>query len=635
MLQAIREKAQGWIAWAIVILITIPFALWGIQEYLRVGAEPVVAKVNDHEIKERDLDQRYQEVRRSLQQQLGANFRPEMFDEQRMRQQVLDSMIEDLVIEQTSKDLGLYAGDEMIRQVIQAEPAFQKDGHFDRATYERALQLRGFVPAQYDEALRSSLVTSQLQAAVGGTEFATQRELQELARLRKQRREFSYLQVPSRKFLGEEAIPEQQLKEYYDAHQPQFRTPEQVKLDYLVLDAESLVKTVSPTDGQLREYFESHKDDYVQPEERRASHILVSLDSGAGADQQQAALAKIEAARGRILAGEDFATVAKEVSEDPGSASTGGDLGFFGQGVMDPVFEQATFAATKGEVTDPVRSQFGYHLILVQEIQPEVRPEFDAVRAQVEQAVRKQEAERVVADYAERLSNLSFEHPDSLEPAAEALGMKIQTSDWMSRSGGADELGSPEVVKAAFSDDVLMQGNKSEVIELGQDRMLVLRVKEHQEAAVEPLEAVRDQVVELVRKEQAQQSAQREAESLVKRLEEGATMEEVQAESGYELKKPGSVERTSGDAPAVLIREVFRLPRPAGDAATFSLADLGTGDYAVVALTGVTDGTLEELGEASRSQEKLALARSRGQQYYRYLVQFLRSEADITLSKQP
>jgi peptidyl-prolyl cis-trans isomerase D len=402
-----------------------------------------------------------------------------------------------------------------------------------------------------------------------------------------------------------------------------------------VLDADSLGKTVSPTEDQLREYYEAHKEDYVQPEKRRASHILVSLDSGAGADQQKAALEKIEAARTRILGGEDFAAVAKEVSDDPGSAAKGGDLGFFGHGVMDPAFEQAAFAATQGEVTEPVKSQFGYHLILVREIQPEVRPELDKVRAQVEQAVRKQEAERVVADYAERLSNLSFEHPDSLEPAAEALGLKVQTSDWMSRTGGPDELASPEVVKAAFSDDVLSQGNNSEVIELDQDRMLVLRVKEHQEAAFKSLDEVRDQVVELVRKEQAQQAAHREADSLLKRLTEGATLEELQAQSGYELKKPGSVDRTSGDAPPGLIREVFKLPRPAGDAATFSVADLGNGDYAVVALSGVTDGTLEDLDEASRTQEKVALARSRGQQYYRHLVQFLRSEADIEVPKQP
>jgi peptidyl-prolyl cis-trans isomerase D len=303
---------------------------------------------------------------------------------------------------------------------------------------------------------------------------------------------------------------------------------------------------------------------------------------------------------------------------------------------MDPAFEQAAFSAAQGEVTEPVLSQFGYHLILVQEIQPEVGPEFDEVRGQVEQAVRKQEAERLLADYAERLSNMAYEHPDSLEPAAQALGLEIQTSDWMSRGGGQDLLAAREVIAAAFSDDVLLRGNNSEVLELGQERMLVLRVNEHQEAAVEPLKEVRDQVVELVRQEQAQQAARSQADAALARLKEGATLEVIQADSGFELKQPGNLERTSTAAPAPLVREVFKLPRPVGDTPTYSVADLGNGDYAVVALTGVTDGTLEDLDEPSRTRDKAVLARSRGQQYYQHLVQFLRSEADIeiTLPKQ-
>jgi len=629
MLQAIRDTAQGWIAWAIVILISIPFALWGIADYLGVGAEPVVATVNGDEIKERELDQRYQEFRRSLQERLGANFRPEMFDEQRMRQQVLDGMINDLIIEQASRDLGLYAGDELVRQAILSVPAFQKDGEFDRAIYERALQLQGYpAPVQFEERLRNSLVTGQLETAVSETEFATSRELEEMARLRKQRREFSYLRVPASKFRSDEPIPEEQLKAYYQAHTEQFRSPEQVKLQYLVLDTDSLVETINPGEDQLREYFDSHREEYLQPEKRRASHILVGVEGNADTEQQ-AALQKIESARARILAGEDFAAVAKEVSEDPGSAPNGGELGFFGPGEMDPAFEQAAYSAVRGEVTEPVRSSFGYHLILVQEIQPEVAPSFDEVRERVLRAVSKQEAERLLADYAERLSNLAYEHPDSLEPAAQSLGMEIQTSDWIGPGGGKDLLAYREVVAAAFSDDVLAQGNNSELIELGPERMLVLRVAEHREAAVKPLQDVMEQVVELIRKEQAREAARSQAEALLSRLKEGTTLEQLQGEAGYELKQLSALERTSREAPPQLVAEVFKLARPVEQAPTLSAVALGNDDYAVVALTGVTDGALGDLDESSRSREKAVLERSRGQEYYQHLVQFLRSEAEV------
>jgi peptidyl-prolyl cis-trans isomerase D len=635
MLQAIRDRAQGWIAWAIVILISIPFALWGIADYLGVGAEPVVATVNGDEIKERALDQRYQQVRRSLQERLGANFRPEMFDEQRMRQQVLDSMIDELVIQQASRDLGLYAGDALVREAIRSVPAFQKDGQFDQAAYQRALQLQGYPsPVEFEERLRNSLVTGQLEVAVRETEFATRRELEELARLRKQTRQFSYLRVPAREFRSEEAIPEQDVQAYYDEHLEQFRSPEQVKLQYLVVDTRTVRELVSPDEDQLREYFEAHAGDYVQPEKRRASHILVSLDRDADAEQQRAALQKIEAARERILAGEDFSAVAKELSEDPGSAANGGELGFFGAGEMDPAFEQAAFAAAEGEVTEPVRSDFGYHLVLVREIQPEVAPGFEEVREQVERAVSQQEAERLLADYAERLHTLTYEHPDSLEPAAEELGLEIQTSDWMGRSGGKDLLAYREVVEAAFSEDVLGQGNNSELIELGPDQMLVLRVAEHQQAAVKPLDEVRDQVVERVRREQAREAARAEAEALLSRLEAGATLEELAEESGFDLKQPDSLERTSDAAPRRLVTEVFKLPRPSGEAPTSSLVALANGDYAVVALTEVSDGAVQDLGEAARTEEKAALRRSLGQEYYQHLVQSLRSEADIKIPEQ-
>jgi peptidyl-prolyl cis-trans isomerase D len=633
MLQTIREKAQGWIAWVIVILITIPFALWGIGEYTGIGGEPVVATVNGQEITERDFESRYQQFRNDLRQRLGSAYRPELFQEELMRQQVLDRMIDDLVIEQASRSMGLYAGDELVRQTILQFSAFQKDNQFDRQAYERALRLQGYgSPAQFEERVRQSLITSQLGSAVRSTEFATPAELENLVRLQEQQREFSYLEVPLAEFRSDEALEAADLEAYYEDHKARFRTPERVKVDYLLLDLDTLAAGIEPSEEDLLAFYELHREEYGKPEQRVASHILVNLPEDADADAEAEARGRIEAALARIRAGEEFAEVAKEVSEDPGSAAAGGDLGLFGPGAMVPEFEEAAFAAEVGEVTEPVRSPFGLHLILVTEVQPETIKQFDEAREQVLAALRKNEAEQLLYDEAERLADLAYEQPDSLEPAAEELGLELQTSDWFARDGGEGLLAHPKVKAAAFSEEVLTAGNNSEVLDLGDNRMLALRVREHEVAAYKPLDDVRAEVEDLVRDEQALERARDQAEQLVARLESGASLQELQAETGYELNQPGSLGRDSGEAPAGLVHQAFQLPRPGEAGAVYGLADLAGGNFAVVALTEVKDGTLEDLEPVVRETEITTLESSAGQANYQHLVRQLRAIAEIEIT---
>ncbi len=633
MLQTIREKAQGWIAWAIVILITIPFALWGIGEYTGIGGEPVVATVNGQEITERDFESRYQQFRSELRQRLGSAYRPELFQEELMRGQVLDRMIDDLVIEQASRRMGLYAGDELVRQTILQFAAFQKDGQFDREAYERALRLQGYLgPGQFEERVRQSLITSQLGSAVRSTEFATPTELEDLVRLQRQQRNFSYLVVPAKEFRSDAALESAELEAYYEDHKARFRTPERVKVDYILLDVDSLGAGIEPSEEELMAFYEAHRQEYGAPEQRAASHILINLPEDADTDTEADARARIEAALARIRAGEAFAEVAKEVSEDPGSAAAGGDLGLFGPGAMVPEFEEAAFAAEVGEVAGPVRSPFGLHLILVTEVQPESIKEFSEAREQVLAGLRKSEAEQLLYDYAERLADLAYEQPDSLEPAAEELGLKLQTSDWFARDGGEDLLAHPKVKAAAFSEEVLTAGNNSEVLDLGDNRMLALRVREHELAAYKPLEEVRAEVEDLVRAEQALEQAREQGEQLVDRLKSGASLEELQAETGFALKQPGSLGREAREAPPGLVRQVFQLPRPADSSPSYGLADLAGGDFAVVALTEVKDGALEDLAPEARENEISTLERSAGQANYQHLVRQLRAIADIELT---
>jgi peptidyl-prolyl cis-trans isomerase D len=632
MLQSIREKAQGWIAWAIVILISIPFALWGINSYLGVGAEPIVASVNGQEITERDLDYRYQRFRTQLRERLGGAYRPELFDDAKLRREVLQDMITELLLTQASLDMGLRASNQEIRTAIMSEPAFQRAGQFDKPTYQRALELQGMSEGQFEESLRQQLVTTQLQRMLAASEVVTEKELTDTLRLNEQTRDFSYFVVPHNDYMPEDEVGDQEIATHYQAHEADFETPEQVKLEYLVLNAATLAKTLSPTDEDIQVYYESERDRFQKPEQRTVRHILINLEAGAEEDLERAARERVEDIAQRLANGEDFAAVAREASEDPGSADQGGDLGQIEAGIMDPAFDEVTFALGEGEISDPVRTKFGYHLVQVTEIEAASIKPLDAVRDEIAQEVQKRQAESLFYEWAERLGNLTYENPDSLQPAAESLGLALQTSDWMTRQGGEGLLAHPKITGAAFSEDVLQEGNNSEVIEPDRNvlQAVVLRVTEHQEASIKPLNEVREQIIERVRENQAKAATQQEARERLAQLQDGAALSEVAG--SYELQSPGLVGRQHKDVPRPVLEAAFTLPHPAEGEPSFGTTDLTSGDAAVIALSRVEDGTLAALPDDRRDNEKRGLSRRLARQYYEHMLADLEKRADIEIT---
>ncbi|MEJ2327849.1 MAG: peptidylprolyl isomerase [Chromatiaceae bacterium] len=324
----------------------------------------------------------------------------------------------DNLLLQVSHDMGLRASDQEVRALIVANPAFQKDGRFDDATYQRALRLRGMRPPEFENGLRQQIVSTQLGRAVVASAFVTGKELDQAIRLQGQERNISYFIVPKDRFKTDGKLTDQQIDAYYRAHQARFKVPERVKLQYLLLNAASMAPTETPSEDDLRQLYESEIDRFTQPERRNVRHILITVDPNADAAKAEAAKARIIAIRKRIESGADFAEVAKEVSEDPGSAAQGGDLGFIEKGLMDPAFDQAAFALKQGQLSEPVRTRFGYHLIEVTKIDPvKVKP-FAEVKDQLLAQAKKRQFEGAYYDLAEKLANLTFESPDSLEPAA-------------------------------------------------------------------------------------------------------------------------------------------------------------------------------------------------------------------------
>jgi peptidyl-prolyl cis-trans isomerase D len=606
MLQAIRERAQGWLAWVIVGLISVPFALWGIQSYLGVGGEPVVATVNGVEITDRDLSRRAQQARIELRERLGAAYDPALFEEGRLRAEVLDDMIRQTILLDVSNRIGMRVSDEEVRMQILAEPAFQRDGRFDREAYERLLRLQGLSPAQFEEQLRQQLIGNQLLRAVVGSELITRGELDDYRRLVGQTRELSYAVMSAADFRSEAPIGEEEVLAFYESNAARFQSPEMVKLDYLVLDVGELAKGAEIGDDELRRVYEEDRSRFGRPEQRSVRHLLLTVPPEADEATAQAVEAQLQAIRERILAGEAFDEVARSESQDPGSASEGGSLGTIEQGIMDPLFDKVAFDLPKGELSEPVRTRFGYHLIEVTEIVPAAVKPFDEVKEELRAEVARQRAESLFYDLGERLASVAYESPDSLEPAADELGLPLRQSDWLGRDGGEGVFAHPRVMGAAFSDEVLVGRNNSDLIEPERDvlRAVVLRVADHRVAAVRPLDEVRDEIVEALRSERAREAALQAAESAAEQLRQGVGWSEAIPSAVVET--PGPVGRDLQSVPAPVRQAAFTLPAPADGGTSVGTTLLENGDVAVIEVTQIKDGeTTPSEGPSSASEAEM------------------------------
>lgn len=630
MLLEIRERAQGWVAWAIVILISIPFALWGIQSYLGVGAEPAVATVNGTDITERQLDQNLQRTRMEMRERLGQAYDPALFDGMGLRERVLDQMIQAQVLLDSSQRLGLRVADAVLRSAIAQEPAFQKDGHFDKATYAQVLQYQGLTPADFEQNLRLQLLDTQLERAVQQTAFATMTEVEQSIRLIRQQRDLSYIKLPQAEFSADEPPAEDALQAFYNEHPEQFKSPEQVRLSYVRLSVDTLGADQPVSDADVQALYAERAATLKTPERRALRHILIEVPADAEDVAIETAREKILQVRKRLVAGEDFATLAAEVSDDPVSAREGGDLGRMERGMLDPILEQVAFNLQLGELSEPVRSRFGYHLLEVTAIQPGEVPTLDEVSEDLRQELQNRSAEGAFYDAAERLATLTYEVPDSLVPAAEELGLEVQTSDWLDRSGGADLFANPKVVNAAFSEEVLGMGNNSELIEPDPQRLeaLVVRVDEHRPETLRPFEEVREEIAELLRARQAAAAALAAAKALAERVQQGESLAEVAGED-YAVESPGLIERQSGEAPGAVVRQAFLLPHPVDDRPSVGTVANVAGDAFVLAVSAVQNGVVEELSNQALAGEARVLAQSLGRADFNHFVTGLEAMAKI------
>lgn len=638
MLQKIREVTGGLAAWVIIIMMSIPFALWGIQEYTGIGSQPPIATVDGHYITDRELSQQVQQARANMRNRMGKSYRPELFDQTKLRKDVLEEIIRERLIFNRSSDMGLRVSDEQVRSVITTIPTFQKDGKFDHEVYEIALSRQGRTPVQFEEQIRSSLISSQLDRVITSSEFITEQDITETIQLRNQKRSFKYFILPTAQFKTNSPILDKDIANYYATHKQEFEIPEKIKLDYLVLESSSTTTVEKPTEAQLQELYQTNIQQYKTPEKRQLRHILVTLEAKSTPEEEKAAREKINKARTRIVAGESFETIAKEISQDPGSASKGGDLGLVGKGIMVPEFEQAAFALPQGKLSDPVRSAFGLHLIEVTKIEPEYTKPFKEVQAELADIAH---SEAIMRDYlriAEQLSNLIYEHPDSLEPAAQHLNLKVQHSDWLSKTGGSGLFSNLKIIKAAFADEVLVQGNNSELIEITEDKQqkaVVVRIADHQNATFKPVGEVKEIIITALRQQQARQAALRQAETLAAKLRTGEDL--IKVATGYSIEKQELIKRdtTPNDKLSKeILDQAFKLPVIKPPKISTNAIQLDNGNAVVIVLDKVQSGNITEFKEPELKDENRKLAQVQAKTYYDSVISDIRNRAEIWIAPQ-
>ncbi len=630
MLGLIRERAQGFIAWVIVILIIIPFALFGINEYFETDSNVYVAKVNDVSIPEFEYRRIYQNERAFRQSIVGNDPDSPFMNEESIKRSALDRIINTEVMSQAASANGFDVGDQLLLQSIASREEFQTDGVFDAALYNALLRANNLSPADFEANVRREMMANQFVAGVMDLAIVTGYELDTLLRIQEQTRKIGYMVLSAESFKADEseAFSDDEIKRHYEKNIDRFSLPEQVSLEYVELSADGLLDDIDVDESLLRERYEDHIDSFGLPEERRARHILINITEDASEADIEAARSKAADLLARIKAGESFEALAKENSDDAGSAIDGGDLGYFGRGDMVATFDETVFSMKVGEVSEPVKTPFGFHIIKLEDVREGSTKSFEEVRAELERSYREQQAEDILFDQLEVLSNLTYENPDSLSIAADEMGLTIKTVDFFDRNSGPGIASNLRVRKAAFSSEV-MAGNNSEPLEIGENHMVVIRINEHRPESYRPLEEVRDDVVALLREQRARNAAVSRGETLLKQLEAGSDVTALAAEQAAEWNETALIKRNDNSVNHEILNAAFRMVKPAEGETKWRGLKLANGDYAVIALYQVKEGDLSNIDEAVRTALKERLERSRSQSEGAYLVDSLKQQAKI------
>ena len=630
VLQSIRERLTGILAFAILGILIIPFALVGVTQYFTSDGGNIVARVNDVEISFNDYNQSFTNYRRRMQSIMGAAYDPVQFDQLTVRREHLDSLIDQELITQAAESMGLDVDNDTLATEIRNIPAFQVDGQFNTDVYQNRLLSQGLSPKQFENEMRTQIVVSQLPRNITASSIATSSELKEFVALRDQGRTFGAVMIAAETPEQAPQFGEEEILAWYESHTDDFKSEEQVTIEYVELDAAFIPTGSPPAEEYLREQFEAQKGRFVSPEQRRVSHILIEVAAGASEAEKETARQTADDLSKRARDGEDFATLAIENSQDQGSAASGGDLGWVEPGVMVQAFENAMYELSmESPISEPVETGFGWHVIQLQEIRESSGMSFEEARMQLVVEYEEEEAARAFLEQADRLVDLIYEDPTTLESAALVMDLTINEAGPFTRAGGEGVAANPEVIEAAFSDLVLLQESVSDPVNLDENRLVMIKLKEHMPVAVKPLEEVSEEIVAILAENLARDKAEARAAELLSASQNGTDGLEVLATgAGLEFTRHEAIKRNAFVPDSILVKEIFKLQSPAEGEVVRAVLPTSNG-FAVIELESVVDGELDQEAPLAREQYERILANGAASQEAFALMRRLRTTADI------
>lgn len=621
------DKHKRWIQIILLILIVPSFAFFGINYYFQeYGSSGAVAKVAGSKISPQEFEQALRKRQEDLRKMMEGKVDQAMLDSNEVRNSVINGLVDQRALLAHAMHAGITVTDDQLHKHITQIPDFADTGtgKFSEERYKQLLRASDYgSPVAFEAERRRMLLMSQVRDTVADSAMVSMAVVDRLGRIREQQREVSQWLLTPDQVRSKVNITDDDVKKYYEAHKDEFRIPERARVEYIVLNLDTVAKGIEISAPEVTDWYEKHQDQYSKPEERRASHILITVAKDAKPEDKAAAKAKAQALLDEVRRSpKSFADVAKKNSQDPGSAASGGDLGFFGRGAMVKPFDDALFAMKVGDIEGPVETQYGFHVIRLDAIKPGEKTPLEKVRPEIEQELRKAKAGKAFVEAADTLQNTVYEQSDSLKPAADALKLAIQTSDWITRDGGGlPLLSKPEILGKIFSEDVIKNGRNTSAVEVAPNTIVAARVLDHRAADVLPFDEVRKDVQQQLFVERATKLVEEEGKAALAKLKGGDDKAVTWSPTVLvSLQKPSGLQPEAA-------REVFSADPTALPA--YVGMPVSNGRYVIYRVGKVIDPPA--LGDDQRKALARQLAQIAAQQQFDAYLQTIRAGAGVEI----
>lgn len=596
MLQSIRDRTQGWIAGIIISLLILSFALWGIHSYMEGGSSSsTVAEVNGVEITKGQLSVAYERLRRQLQMQYSSNYAIPPGAEAALKERALKSLVSIQLLKQASIDQNYRVSERQVDSLLESMPDFQVNGQFSLARFQQVMSNAMYNAGDFIELLKTSLLIDQPRLGLIYTSFALPNEVAETVALVNQERSIKYAVLSSQTLLKQlTTIPKSKIEAYYKDHQNNFKTPEQVSVDYLELSISGLMASLHPSDAELQTYYNENSTSFSQPMKWKLAAIFIPVSAEASEKDIIAAQSKIDEIAKRLSKGEDFGHYASQYPLQGKDREK--FQGMLALNQVPQALQKTVSALTKPAQMSPVvKIEKGFVILKANQIQAPQAERFELVKDKVKSALVRQQAEEKFASMRDKLANSTYEHPESLQAAAQSLGLQIKSSAMFTKAKGDKDISSyPQVREVAFSNDVLNVKNNSDLIQLGPDKAIVLRVKTYSPATTLALSVVENQIVEKLKAEEAEQLTLQLAKNIQQKLSQGVSPDQLAQQYNFNWTSTGFIGRHVTKVDSAILNEAFSMPKPKqADHANYSIAKVPAG-YAVIALNDVRNGALSD-----------------------------------------